>query len=152
MCGIFGILMVNGQNADKDAASRGARHLAHRGPDGEGSFQEGSIALTHTRLAIQDLSNSAKQPMQSHSGRYVISYNGEIYNTKAIANELERANKHMRTASDTEIFLEAWEQWGVNSLLKIDGMFAAAIWDRYERSLTLVRDPIGIKLLGRVPV
>jgi asparagine synthase (glutamine-hydrolysing) len=127
-----------------------AQTIAHRGPDGEGIWHdaEAGVGLAHRRLAIIDLSPLAAQPMHSASGRTVISFNGEIYNYRALRRELELAGRQFRSQSDTEVLLEAMECWGVEAALRrARGMFAFALWDREERSLILARDRFGEKPL-----
>ena len=152
MCGIagfFGLGPLAGDQATENLR-RMAHTIAHRGPDGEGIWQDAAagIGLAHRRLAIIDLSPLAAQPMQSTSGRMVISFNGEIYNYRALRSDLERAGRPFRSASDTEVLLEAIECWGIETALqRARGMFAFALWDREERSLTLARDRFGEKPL-----
>lgn len=117
--------------------------LAHRGPDGEGIFCEGKIALGHRRLAILDLAGSS-QPMISQDGRFVLVYNGELYNFKELRKELKRP---FVTAGDTEVLMQALIEWGVKALPKLRGMFSFAFWDRKEETLLLARDPLGVKPL-----
>ena len=119
--------------------------VAHRGPDGEGQWVEGGIGLGHRRLAIIDLSSLGHQPMQTPDGRFVITYNGELYNYRELRLELETRGRQFRSSSDTEVLLNAFAEWGVASLLKFNGMFAFAIWDRKEKQLTLARDRFGVK-------
>jgi len=123
--------------------------LAHRGPDGEGYFHapgpEGA-SLGHRRLAVIDLSGG-RQPMTSADGRWTIVFNGEIYNFRELRNELESSGTAFRTRSDTEVLLESWARWGVDSLERLHGMFAFALWDGRDRALWLVRDRLGIKPL-----
>lgn len=121
--------------------------VAHRGPDGEGFFRDGPVALAHRRLAIIDLSDRAAQPMHSADGRYVLTYNGEIYNYRELRQELQRLGHAFRTSSDSEVLLAAWVQWGPGALPRFNGMFAFALWDRQSRSLFLARDRYGIKPL-----
>jgi asparagine synthase (glutamine-hydrolysing) len=121
--------------------------MAHRGPDAQGVFTDDLVGLGHLRLSILDLSDSANQPMTSTSGRYIISYNGEVYNFKEVRDELKKLNPnfHFKTNSDTEVLLEAFEVWGSEMIQKFNGMFAIAIYDTYKNGLYLFRDRLGIK-------
>jgi asparagine synthase (glutamine-hydrolysing) len=125
-----------------------AAELRHRGPDDEGLYWSGpeSVGLVHRRLSIIDLSEQGHQPMESRCRRFVIVYNGEVYNFLAIRRELEAVGSVFRGDSDTEVILEAIARWGLSRALpKFIGMFGFAIWDRRDRALTLVRDRLGIK-------
>ncbi|WP_144184669.1 asparagine synthase (glutamine-hydrolyzing) [Elioraea rosea] len=153
MCGIAGLFLRRPD--DRAALLARARAMgeaiAHRGPDGEGQWadEEAGLALAHRRLAIIDLSPGGAQPMLSASGRYAISYNGELYNYVALRNELAAEGVVIDSASDTAVLLEAIAAWGLErALAKLDAMFAFALWDRAERTLTLVRDHAGIKPLA----
>ena len=152
MCGIAGILSSHG--ADRDLLSRMAGKLAHRGPDDEGLWADESagIGFAHRRLSILDLSPEGHQPMHSANGRFVICFNGEIYNHRLIRAELDEAGMTPETGwrghSDTEILLQAFVAWGVEAAIsKTVGMFALALWDRKERQLHLARDRFGEKPL-----
>ena len=154
MCGIAGFLEPAGfPVAEGEARARAmADRLVHRGPDDEGVWCDGEtgVGLAHRRLSILDLSPSGHQPMTSASGRFVTVFNGEIYNYSAIRTELEeRAGaREWRGHSDTEVLLAAFEAWGVEATLaRAVGMFAIAVWDRRERSLSLARDRMGEKPL-----
>jgi asparagine synthase (glutamine-hydrolysing) len=131
-----------------EALSRMAAQLVHRGPDDGGVWHTAGVGFSFRRLAILDLSQSGHQPMQSASGRYTITFNGEIYNHKAIRAELACHGHRFRGHSDTEVLLAAFEEWGVQaSLPRTIGMFAFAVWDANQRVLTLARDRLGKKPL-----
>ena len=127
-----------------------AATLRHRGPDDVGVWVDpaSGIALAHRRLAILDLSPAGHQPMRSACGRYVLTYNGEIYNHAELREELSALGRKFRGHSDTEVLVEALAEWGVEATLgKLIGMFAFALFDRATRTLTLARDRLGIKPL-----
>ncbi|GKQ52956.1 asparagine synthase (glutamine-hydrolyzing) [Bradyrhizobium sp. Ce-3] len=147
MCGVAGILNLDGRPVAADVLRAMTQAIAHRGPDGEGHWIDGSIGLGHRRLAIIDLSPTGAQPMQTADGRFVISYNGEIYNYRELRAELEAQGHVFRSTSDTEVLLQAIATWGLGALQRFNGMFAFALWDRKERRLTLARDRYGIKPL-----
>jgi asparagine synthase (glutamine-hydrolysing) len=149
MCGIAGIWNLKGAPVERPAIVRFVASLAHRGPDGEGVLIDdgGSLALAHRRLAILDLSAAANQPMESLSGRYVITYNGEVYNFLELRQELERSGFRFSSDTDTEVVLAAFEKWGAECLSRFNGMWSFAIWDRKRRSLFVCRDRFGVKPL-----
>jgi asparagine synthase (glutamine-hydrolysing) len=150
MCGIAGLIGRVEPDEARNAVAAMIAALGHRGPDGEGmwSDEDGGAVLGHRRLAVIDLSPAAAQPMRSGCGRYVVVYNGEIYNAAALRRELEAAGVGFGTRSDTEVLLAAMAHWGVAAALpRLNGMFAFALWDRRERRLTLGRDRMGIKPL-----
>ena len=152
MCGFAGILATGGlDEADRAALAAMAAPIVHRGPDaGDSWFDPSGVAFVHRRLAIIDVSPAGGQPMESASGRYVIAYNGEIYNFAAIRADLEAQGRApaWRGHSDTEVALAAIEAWGVRGALdRFAGMFAFALWDRAERRLILARDRFGEKPL-----
>ncbi len=146
MCGIAGwIGLVQGEATLHAMTGR----IRHRGPDGEGHvvlpLGDGlTVALGHRRLSIIDLATGA-QPMQSHDGRYTVVFNGEIYNYLELRTELVAKGAVLRTSSDTEVILEAWRAWGPDCLARFRGMFAFALHDRTDNSVTLARDPFGKK-------
>jgi asparagine synthase (glutamine-hydrolysing) len=151
MCGIAGFLDTRASD-DELASTAAAMNacLQHRGPDSHGIWTdaEAGVALAHRRLAIVDLSAAGLQPMISANGRYVIVYNGEVYSHLPIRAELEAKGRIFRGHSDTEVILESIAESGVKSTVqRLIGMFALAVWDRRERTLTLVRDRLGIKPL-----
>lgn len=147
MCGIAGILNLDGAPVSPPTLQRMTDIIAHRGPDGEGHWIDGGVGLGHRRLAIIDLSPSGHQPMQTADGRFVISFNGEIYNYRELRTELEARGRQFHSKSDTEVLLVAFAEWGTRALDRLNGMFAFAIWDRDKKLLTLARDRYGIKPL-----
>ena len=147
MCGITGIIHLDGAPVSPVVLQRMTDAIAHRGPDGEGHWIDGNVGIGHRRLAIIDLSPAGHQPMISADQRYVLSYNGEIYNFREVRIELEAAGFLFRSATDSEVVLHALAHWGTTALLRFNGMFALALWDRKERTLLLARDRYGIKPL-----
>jgi asparagine synthase (glutamine-hydrolysing) len=150
MCGIAGVL--GGPKLDAELIARMTRTLVHRGPDDEGIWidSEARIGLGHRRLAIIDLSAAGHQPMVSPAGRYVLTFNGEIYNYRDLRSQLEAEGHRVqwRGHSDTEILLAGFDFWGIAETLKhASGMFAFAVWDKQDRALTLARDRLGEKPL-----
>ncbi len=145
MCGIAGVLRLEGGVPDAAGVRAMAAALAHRGPDGEGFFEDGPLCLGHRRLAILDLSPAAAQPMADASGRWVVVYNGEIYNYLELRAEMEAAGVRFRSRSDTEVLLELYARQGPAGVERFNGMFAFAIWDRAERTLFAARDRFGEK-------
>ena len=147
MCGIAGIVHLDASPVSPVTLRRMTDAIAHRGPNGEGHWIEGNVGLGHRRLAIIDLSPAGHQPMISTDHRYVLSYNGEIYNYRELGTELEAAGFWFRSKTDSEVVLHALEHWGTNALTRFNGMFALALWDRKARTLLLARDRYGIKPL-----
>lgn len=152
MCGIVGFLSKSSPDRPQSQAIIRAMtdRIVHRGPDSHGHWCEpaAGIALGHRRLSVIDLSPEGHQPMSSRSGRYVISYNGEIYNYLDLKHELVESRHLFRGGSDTEVMLAAIEEWGIEGALqRFSGMFAFALWDLHERTLVLARDRIGEKPL-----
>ena len=152
MCGIGGFLSGTAESPAKLREISAAMNvcLQHRGPDDQGIWidAEAGIALAHRRLSIVDLSQEGHQPMLSHDGRYVICFNGEVYNFRDIRADLEKRGRTFRGHSDTEVVIEAVAEFGIaQTVPRLIGMFAIAIWDRQDRTLTLVRDRLGIKPL-----
>lgn len=144
MCGIAGLAGL----AAPGFAEAALRLLKHRGPDGSGTFADASVpvSLAHVRLSILDLSGAASQPMHSPDGRFVLVYNGEIYNYRDLRKSLE-ARWTFRSTGDTEVLLAGLAIEGKAFVARLDGIFALALWDRRERSLLLARDPLGVKPL-----
>ena len=150
MCGIAGVATWQSTQVLESTALRMVATLRHRGPDDQGIWGDAAagIAIAHRRLSIIDLSPQGHQPMASASARFVVAYNGEIYNYNEIRGELNVAGlaPAWRGQSDTEVLLAAFDAWGVEvTLKKLVGMFAIALWDRHARTLTLARDRMGEK-------
>lgn len=147
MCGIVGNYHFNQQPVSNVILKAMNDSMTHRGPDGDGVWVEGPIGLGHRRLAIIDLTAHGHQPMMCESSRFIISYNGEVYNFREIRTSLEALGHQFHSKTDTEVVLKAFAQWGNQAIPKFNGMFAFAIWDRQEKRLTLARDRYGIKPL-----
>ena len=144
MCGIAGF--ISPARADAAALVPMLARIAHRGPDGHGTFVEGPAALGHCRLAIIDLQGGA-QPLYSEDKNFVVVFNGEIYNYRELTTELTALGHTFTTRTDTEVLLHGWEQWGRELLPRLRGMFAFALWDRRAQVLFCARDMFGIKPL-----
>jgi asparagine synthase (glutamine-hydrolysing) len=146
MCGILGLFNPTGVLPPSDAFDSALERLKLRGPDDSGTWRDECVLLGHRRLAIVDLSPTGHQPMESADRRYVIVFNGEIYNHRELRPRLI-PRSDWRGTSDTETLIEAYRTWGVDCLKHINGMFAFAIWDRTERTLFVARDRMGVKPL-----
>ncbi len=150
MCGIAGTWTQDGNRATQRMGGALER-MRRRGPDDRGteSFPGawGTVELGQTRLSVIDLSAGGHQPMHSEDGRYVMVFNGEIYNYVELRAELTRAGRRFQTQSDSEVLLAAWAHWGLKALPRLEGMFAFAVWDKHSAKLTCVRDAFGIKPL-----
>ena len=148
MCGINGILHLQSQKkVDERVLTKMRDSLEHRGPDDQGLFIENNIGLGHRRLSILDVSKAGHQPFLSENGRYVMVYNGEIYNFKDFYPELKSNGFDIKTNSDTEVLLKLFELYGTKMLNRLNGMFAFVIWDKKEKKLTAIRDRMGVKPL-----
>ena len=147
MCGLVGNYHFNQQPVSNIILNQMNDAISHRGPDGDGIWIEENIGLAHRRLAIIDLSAHGHQPMMCESNRFVITYNGEVYNFREMRTTLEALGHQFHSKTDTEVVLKAFAQWGNQAIPKFNGMFAFAIWDRQEQRLTLARDRYGIKPL-----
>jgi asparagine synthase (glutamine-hydrolysing) len=145
MCGIAGFLGRYSEDVARDMRTR----IVHRGPDSSGLFfdAEEGIALAHQRLSIIDLSELGSQPMTDASGRFLICYNGEVYNYRELRHELETSGHRFRGGSDTEVILELFARHGTASFERLNGIFALAVWDRRDQTLSLARDGAGVKPL-----
>lgn len=146
MCGITGVWHLNNQPISEEKISCFTNSLKHRGPDGRGIYRDNEVhlALGHCRLSILDLSERGKQPMSYANGRYWISFNGEIFNFIELRKELINKGYSFVSDTDTEVILAAWDCWGIDCLMKFNGMWAFAIWDSWEKSLFLARDRFSI--------
>lgn len=156
MCGIAGFTTAVEYSKEKDASviSDMVNGLKHRGPNAQNHWMDETVCLGHARLSIIDLSENANQPLHSSDNRYVIVYNGELYNYRELKLELQRVahgsnskSYFFKTNSDTEVIIAAYERWGVECLEKFNGMFAFAIYDKHEKMLFIARDRVGIKPL-----
>ena len=151
MCGIAGIVSLSEQGNEAGRLSEMTKALHHRGPDDHGieiaPFEAGFAGLAATRLAIRDLSARGHQPMVSKTTNNVLAFNGEIYNAKKLRRELEGRGRRFEGGSDTEVVLAAWDEWRLEAVTRLDGIFAFAVWEPASTILTLVRDPLGVKPL-----
>src|ERR1039458_888267 len=146
MCGILGLYNSAGVLPSSETIDSALDRLRLRGPDDSGTWRDECMMLGHRRLAIVDLSPSGHQPMESSDRRYVIVFNGEIYNHRELRPRLKPRGE-WRGTSDTETLIEAYRAWGVECLKHVNGMFAFAIWDRTDRTLFIARDRMGVKPL-----
>ncbi len=149
MCGIAGILFFNEQPIPEQDINRLTDAVAHRGPDGRGIWlnEKKTVALGHRRLSILDLSEAGKQPMPDETGRYWITFNGEIYNFLEIKRELAQKGYQFHSNSDTEVVLAAYHEWGEEMQHFFNGMWALAIYDQKNQTLFITRDRFGVKPL-----
>lgn len=146
MCGICGIFSVDGHPVSKDLVQRMTTAMAHRGPDGHGTYFDKIVGLGHRRLSIIDVEGGS-QPVANEDRKLQVVFNGEIYNFIELREELQAAGHSFRTKSDTEVIVHAYEQWGKECVQRFNGMFAFALWDARRRELFLARDHLGIKPL-----
>ena len=145
MCGIAGLLHFGHKCESSDLVISMTNALAHRGPDAFGYYHDDSISLGHRRLSIIDLEKRSNQPFSDYTGRYVLSFNGEIYNYQSLKKDLH--HYPFTTYSDTEVLIAAFSTWGIDCLHKLDGIFAFSLWDKETQTLWLVRDRLGVKPL-----
>jgi asparagine synthase (glutamine-hydrolysing) len=147
MCGICGVFHRDGSGVSQTTLKKMNDAISHRGPDGEGFFINENVGLAHRRLSIIDLSEAGTQPMTTPDRRFVITYNGEVYNYKELRMRLEDRGYRFRSSTDTEVVLAAWAEWGPESVRFLNGMFAFAVFDVQENAVFLVRDRFGVKPL-----
>jgi len=146
MCGIAGIVRFDGRTVDAGILHRMAEAMVHRGPDGGGIIVDEAVGFAHRRLAIIDLSEQAAQPME-YRGRFVITYNGEVYNYVELRDELRKKGHIFESSGDTEVILAAYAEWGPACVERFNGMWALLIYDRFEKTVFASRDRFGIKPL-----
>ncbi|MFH1355691.1 MAG: asparagine synthase (glutamine-hydrolyzing), partial [bacterium] len=147
MCGITGIFNINGSPVNSKILKAMTDAIAHRGPDGEGFYLKEGLGLGHRRLAIIDLSDKARQPMCNEDSSIWLTYNGEIYNFKELRTDLESKGHTFRSQTDCEVIVHGYEEYGLDIVHKLNGMFAFALWDERKGHLYLIRDRYGIKPL-----
>ena len=147
MCGIVGICNIDRSSVPRRVLKNMTDALSHRGPDGEGFWYNCHVGFGHRRLAVLDLTGHGQQPMQTDDGRYIITYNGEVYNFQTIRVELEAKGHTFRSRTDTEVVLKAYQEWGSACVKRFNGLFAFSVWDTFESKLFLARDRYGIKPL-----
>ena len=147
MCGITGLIHLDNSPVSNNIVKGMTDALIHRGPDDEGQWVEKNVGIGHRRLSVIDLSQAGRQPMISANDRFVLSYNGEVYNFRELRRELEGKGHEFRSRTDSEVVLNALSEWGAQALIRFNGMFALAFWDRKERTMLLARDRYGIKPL-----
>jgi asparagine synthase (glutamine-hydrolysing) len=147
MCGIAGIINLDGSNVNLEHLDVMTDALTHRGPDVRGTFLERNVALGHRRLSILDLSESSAQPMKSEDGKLILVFNGEIYNFREKRKELEAKGYQFRSSGDTEVLIKLYEEYGRACLDHLRGMFAFAIYDKKKQIIFLARDRVGKKPL-----
>jgi asparagine synthase (glutamine-hydrolysing) len=148
MCGIFGVAYHDIEKIpDEERLAKSVMLMAHRGPDSSGIHHEAGIGFAHTRLSLVDLDDRSRQPFHDRTGRYVLVFNGEIYNFRVLRSDMEGKGIVFRTSSDTEVLLEGLIRYGDSFLDRLEGMFAFGFFDRRDRTLLIARDRFGIKPL-----
>ncbi|MDB9989024.1 asparagine synthetase B, partial [Flavobacteriaceae bacterium] len=147
MCGILGIYNIDGEPVVKDYLVEMGNQINHRGPDGEGIFIEDNIGFVHKRLAILDPSDKGQQPMHSKDGKWVVVFNGCVYNFKELREELIEKGHTFNSESDTEVIVEGLAAFGTSFFERFNGMFAISAWNVKEKKLHISRDRYGIKPL-----
>lgn len=147
MCGIVGVFNLNGEPFGLTALKKMADSIAHRGPDGDGYFVEDNIAIAHRRLSILDVSARGAQPMTSKDGKWVITFNGCIYNFLELKQELQAKGHEFVSTTDTEVIVEGLAEYGPSFFERLNGMFAVGAWNKEEKALYLSRDRFGVKPL-----
>jgi len=144
MCGISGIINKNGKSVDKSQIKKMNNLIIHRGPDDEGFYFESNFAFGHRRLSIIDLSSDGHQPMH-YTNKYVIIYNGEVYNYLEIKEDLQKDGYVFYSRTDTEVILASYDKWGEECVNRFNGMWAFAIYDKSKQIIFCSRDRFGVK-------
>lgn len=147
MCGIVGLIELETRGIDPKMLNQMSNSISHRGNDAGNQVIIDNVGLAHRRLAIIDLKPESNQPMRSSNGRYIVNFNGEIYNFKEIKLALQKMGTSFVTNSDTEVLLESFAQWGIEAIPRLNGMFAVILYDVWEKKLFIARDRFGIKPL-----
>ncbi|MFK5986983.1 MAG: N-acetylglutaminylglutamine amidotransferase [Pseudomonadota bacterium] len=147
MCGICGIYHTDGKEPEFSSLAAMLQKLVRRGPDHEGTFSDGGLALGHRRLSIIDLSERSDQPMVDSDTGLVIVFNGTIYNYPQLKRELQGKGHHFFSSGDTEVIIKAYKEWGADCVTRLHGMFAFVIWDKHNKTFFMARDRLGIKPL-----
>jgi asparagine synthase (glutamine-hydrolysing) len=145
MCGVAGVFWFKSQSVQRIVVSKMTDAMQHRGPDADGFYVSGSVGLGHRRLSIIDLSDSANCPFTDASGRFVLVFNGELYNFQEVKRTLN--DYPFKTSGDTEVLAAAFARWGADCVTRFKGMFAFAVWDKHKEELTICRDRMGVKPL-----
>ena len=145
MCGILGIYNLDGSAVNANLIAEMVKQISHRGPDGDGIFVENNIGFGHKRLAILDPSANGQQPMCSKDGKWIVVFNGCIYNFKELREELIQKGHSFQSESDTEVIVEGLAAYGTSFFERFNGMFAIGAWNREEKKLYVSRDRYGIK-------
>ena len=145
MCGIAGYINFNNQPVSKFILKEMGKAIEHRGPDGEGYWLNNNVGIAHKRLSVIDLSDAGSQPMISKNKRFILSYNGEIYNYRELRKILIKKGYFFFSQSDSEVVLNSLIEWGKSAIEKFNGMFAFALWDNEKKEFLIARDRYGIK-------
>ena len=147
MCGLTGYLTFNDTPASSEILNQMSSTISHRGPDGDGMFVDGALGLAHRRLSILDLSALGHQPMSTEDGRFIISYNGEIYNHIELRKELLGKGWNFTSRTDSEVVLKAFAEWGTECFSRFNGMFCISYMGQTKQRTHLARDGYGVKPL-----
>ena len=147
MCGIIALANKDKKSIDNNLFIKLSSYIDHRGPDGQGFWSKNNISIGHKRLKIIDLTENGAQPMFSNDKRYVLSFNGEIYNFKKLKKIIVKKGYVFKSETDSEVVVNSFQEWGLDSLKMFNGMFAFIIWDQLKNEFIVSRDRYGIKPL-----